>query len=261
MERPDSTVDTRLRQAVVTLAVWLAATLLVGRVLRGGGEVPSVAKLIAELSQGIAWNVVLGLAVLALASRRFGWTDLGFRRPDLGQALRLMWFPLLLLLPVFALALAIGLPPARAVACLALNTLFVALSEEWMFRGILFRALAARHPVWPSVLLTSFVFGSVHVLNGFTYGDLAQSGTQAVAAMMTGLLLGALLIRTDSIWVPEFFHMVWNLGLLLVTFEAAQQPPEMGPLRPEAYVVPLAIVTPNLFYAVFLLRRVRKPSA
>ncbi len=257
MHRPDGQADTRLRQAVLTLLIWLAATLLAGRFLRQG-EVASIADLITALSQGIAWNVVLGLAVLAIATKLCGWSDLGFRPPTLWLTLRLMWFPVLLLLPIFAVALSIGLPPVRATAFLALNTFLVALSEEWMFRGVLFRALAMRHPIWSAILLTSFMFGSVHVLNGFTYGDLTQSSTQAVAAMMTGLLLVALLICTGSIWPPVAFHMIWNFGLLLVSYEAAQQTLSEGPLPLEAYLVPLAIVMPNLLYAVFLLRKIGK---
>lgn len=240
----------------MTLVAWLVATLLVGRWLRQG-EIASVADLIAMLSQGIAWNVVLGLAVVAFATRLFGWSDLGFQRPGLRLSLRLMWFPILLLIPIFALAFALGLPPASSIAFLAVNTVLVAVSEEWMFRGILFRALTGRHRIWPAVLLTSFVFGSVHVLNGFTYGDLSQSSAQAVAAMMTGLLLCAFVVRTGSIWPAIVFHSIWNFGLLLATYEAAQQPLPETQLSIGAYFLPLVIVLPNLLCALFLLRKVR----
>lgn len=248
--------DKRLRQALLSLLIWLAASILFGAILRP--ERPaSMADLIAGLSTGIAWNVVLGLAVLAVLTRLFRWTDLGFNLPDGRAVLRLMWFPILTLLPIFALAFAIGLPPDRAVGYLALNTALVALSEEWMFRGILFRALSARLRLWPAILLTAFLFGAVHVLNVLAIGDWGQAVGQAVAATMTGLLLGALLLRTGSIWPPIVFHMFWNFGLLLVTYEAAQQPLPVEPPPLEAYLVPLTIVMPNLLYALFLLRRVR----
>ncbi|WP_333816184.1 CPBP family intramembrane glutamic endopeptidase [Tabrizicola sp.] len=259
MNRPDGDAETRLRQAVLTLVAWLGVTLLLGHLLRGG-EVFSIADIVAALSQGIAWNVLLGLAVLAIATRLCGWSDLGFRAPPLRLTLRLMWFPVLLLLPILGLALAIGLPPPRATAFLAVNTLIVALSEEWMFRGILFRALAARHRPWTAILLTSFIFGAVHVLNGFTFGDLMQSSAQAVAAMMTGLLLVALLIRTGSIWPAVGFHMIWNFGLLLVAYEAAQQTMPENPLPLAAYLAPLALVMPNLLYALYLLRKVGRDA-
>lgn len=256
MNQPKGPADIRLGQALFTLVVWLLATLMIGAVLRQD-KVSSVAELLALLSQGVAWNLILGLGVLALATRYFGWSDLGFRVPPFWLALQLMWFPLLMLLPVFALAFAVGLPPSNAMGYLALNTLLVAISEEWMFRGILFRAMAARQRIWPAILLTSVIFGSVHVLNSFSYGGLSQSVAQAIAATMTGLLLGALLIRTGSIWPPIALHMVWNFGLLLATYEVASLQQPVQPLTPQAFLVAVALVMPNLLYALFLLRKVR----
>lgn len=255
MNSPETKADTRLRQAILTLVLWLIATLLIGKVLRQD-ELSSIDELVALLSQGVAWNLVLSLAVLAVATRYFGWADLGFRLPPLWLALRLLWLPILMLLPIFGLAFAVGLPPSRIVGYLALNTLLVALSEEWMFRGILFRALARRRRMWPALLLTSAIFGSIHVLNGFTYSNLTQSSVQAVAAMMTGLLLGALLIRTGSIWPSIVMHMVWNFALLLVTVEAANHPQPLQPPTFQSLLVAVVIVLPNLFYALFLLRKV-----
>lgn len=255
MDRPEATIDIRLRQALLTLALWVFATLGLGLLLRQE-RVSSLADLIALLSQGVAVNLLLGLAVLAIATRLFGWSDLGFRPTPLWLALRLLWFPVLMLLPIFALASAIGLPPLRAVGFLALNTLLIALSEEWMFRGILFRAMAVRQRLWPALLLTSVIFGSMHVLNGFSYGDLTQSSVQAVAATMTGVFLGALLIRTGSIWPSIAMHMLWNFGLLLLTFEAVgEQQPQPAPTL-QALLMATAIVMPNLLYALFLLRKV-----
>jgi membrane protease YdiL (CAAX protease family) len=256
MNDAKATGDIRLRQALLTLALWAFATVGIGMIFRQD-QVASVADLVTHLSQRMAVNRLLGLAVLAGATRYFGWSDLGFRRSPPGQFLRLMWFPILMLLPLFAMAYAIGPPPLRAVGFLALNTFLIALSEEWMFRGILFRAILARHRVWPALLLTSAIFGSMHVLNSFSYGDLSQSSVQAVAASMTGLLLGALLIRTGSIWPPIVMHMLWNFGLLLVTFEAAQYQQEQQPATLQAVLVAIAVVMPNLLYGLFLLRKVR----
>jgi membrane protease YdiL (CAAX protease family) len=259
MNRPEATTDIRLRQALLTLALWLFATLGIGMLLRQD-RLSSIAELITLLSQGIAWNLLLSLAVLAVATRMFGWTDLGFRAPSLWLALRLLWFPALMLLPIFALAFAIGLPPPRAIGFLALNTILVALSEEWMFRGILFRALSARRGVWAALLVTSVIFGSIHVLNGFTYANLSQSTVQAIAATMTGLLLGALMIRSGSIWPSIALHMLWNFGLILVSFEAANYPQPLQPFSLQTLLVGVAIVMPNLLYALFLMRKVGKAS-
>lgn len=245
----------RLKTAFATLLAWLAATVAVGSVMRRGGS-GDLSEIIGLLSSGVAWNVVAGLAVLAVASRVFRWTDLGFGPPAVWSLARVIWFPILTLLPFYAIALAIGLPPGRTMLFLAINTALIALSEEWMFRGILFRALGTRLRVWPAVLLTSVLFGAVHVLNAFALGDIALASAQAVAAMMTGLLLIALMLRTGSIWTAVVFHMVWNFGILLVAHETAQYPLPDGPLPLSAYLVPMLVVLPNLLYGLILLRKI-----
>lgn len=245
----------RLPKALLTLFAWLAATIVVGTVLRPDSA--GIGEIVGLLTSGIAWNVVAGIAVLALATRVFGWRDLGFGPPAAWPVAKLIWFPILTLLPFYAIAFAIGLPPGRAMLFLAINTTLVALSEEWMFRGILFQALRSRLRIWPAVALTSVLFGAIHVLNAFALGDLRLAGAQAVAAMMTGLLLIALMLRTGSIWTAVAYHMVWNFGILLVVYETARYPLPEGPLPPSAYLVPLLVVLPNFLFGLVLLRKLR----
>lgn len=245
----------RLHEALLTLVAWLAATVAVGAFLRQ--ESAGVAEVVGLLSSGIAWNVLAGIGVLGVATWVFGWRDLGFGPPDGWSVAKLVWFPILTLLPFYAIALAVGLPPGPAMLYLALNTTLVALSEEWMFRGILFHGLRTRLRTWPAVALTSVLFGAIHVLNAFALGDLHLAAAQAVAAMMTGFLLLALMLRTGSIWTAIVYHMVWNFGILLVAYETAQQSLPEGPLPPATYIVPLLVVLPNFLYGLVLLRKLR----
>lgn len=248
----------RLTKALLTLLAWLGATSIAGALMRQ--DAAGIAEIVGLLSSDIAWNVVGGVVVLALATWLFGWRDLGFGPPKTRAVIRLSWFPVLTLLPFYAIALAVGLPPGRAMLFLAVNTTLVALSEEWMFRGILFQALKSRLRIWPAVALTSVLFGAIHVLNAFALGDLRLAAAQAVAAMMTGLLLIALMLRTGSIWTAVVYHMVWNFGILLVAYETAKQPLPEGPLPLASYVVPILVVLPNFLYGVILLRNLRHPS-
>lgn len=243
-----------LSRALLTLLAWLAATTVVGALLRTGST-DSIVEVIGFLSSGLAWNVVAGIAVLALASRLMGLRNSGFRSPDFRAMARLIWFPILTLLPFYAIGFAIGLPPPRAILFLAVNTALVALSEEWMFRGVLFQGLRSRLSIWPAVALTSVLFGSVHVLNAFALGDLRLATAQAVAAAMTGLLLIALMLRTGSIWTAVAYHMVWNFGVLLVAYESAAYPLPEGPLPLSAYLVPLLVVLPNFLFGMVILRK------
>lgn len=245
----------RLKKALATLLAWLVVTVVVGALLRpaSGG----IEEIVGLLSNGIAWNVLAALAVLGLATRAFGWNDLGFGPPRGWAVARLVWFPLLTLLPFYAIGVAIGLPPGRALLFLALNTTLVALSEEWMFRGILFQALRHRLRIWSAVALTSVLFGAIHVLNAFALGNIRLATAQAVAAMMTGLLLLALRLRSGSIWTAVVYHMAWNFGILLVAYETAQHSLPQGDLPTNAYLVPLLVVLPNFLYGLILLRKLR----
>lgn len=245
----------RLPKALLTLLAWLVATAAVGAILRQ--KVSGIAEIVQLLSSVPAWNVVAGILVLALATGVFRWRDLGFGPPRALALARLIWFPILTLLPFYAIAFGVGLPPGRAMLFLAFNTTLVALSEEWMFRGILFRALWTRLRIWPAVALTSILFGAIHVLNAFALGDLRLAAGQAVAAMMTGLLLMALMLRTGSIWTSVVYHMVWNFGILLVGYETAKYPLPDDPLPLTAYLVPMLIVLPNFLFGLILLRKVR----
>ncbi|MFN3578773.1 MAG: lysostaphin resistance A-like protein [Tabrizicola sp.] len=246
-------MSNRLPKALVTLMAWLAVTVIVGTMLRP--QTAGIAEIVGFLSSGIAWNVLAGAVLLALATRAFGWRDLGFRAPRSGPVLRLAWFPVLTLLPFYAIALAVGLPPAQAVLFLAVNTALVALSEEWMFRGVLFAAFRGRMPLWAAIALTSVLFGAVHVLNAFALGDIRLAAAQAVAAMMTGTLLVALMLRTGSIWTAVAYHLLWNFGILLVAYETAKYSLPEGPLRPGTYLMPMLVVLPNFLYGLILLRR------
>ena len=249
----------RLPKALLTLLAWLAATIVVGTLLRRGST--GIAEVVALLSESIAWNVVAGVVVLALATRAFGWRDLGFGPPDPWAVVKLIWFPILTLLPFYAIAFAIGLPPTSAILFLALNTSLVALSEEWMFRGVLFQALRLRLRIWPAIALTSVLFGGIHVGNAFALGDIRLAAAQAVAAMMTGLLLIALMLRTGSIWTAIVYHMVWNFGILLVGYETAKHPLPNEPIPMGAYLVPLLVVLPNFLFGLILLRKISTDPA
>jgi uncharacterized protein len=244
----------RLTRAFLVLVAWTLSAFVVGALSRTAAA-PSLSEMVKALASGVALNLVAALAVLAFATRLFRWRDLGFTAPDWGALARVMWFPILTLAPFPILAWGIGLPPSRAMAFLALNTTLIALSEEWMFRGILFRALCSRFRLWPAILLSSALFGAFHVLNAFALGDLRLALAQSVAAMMTGLLLVALMLRTGSIWPSVVYHMVWNFGVLLVSYETLQyQPFDTAPPL-SAYLMPVLVVLPNLLFALLLLRK------
>ena len=240
----------RLLASFIVFFVWGAITLFGGRLFAPPGR-----SMFDIVSEGVVWNI-LAAAVFVLAAARFlQWRDLKLGAPTPLASVKLAWFPLLFLAVLFSLALAKGLPPPRALTYIFINTLVVGVSEEAMCRGVLFQGLRSTFRLWPSIVITSLLFGALHVLNVFVTGRLAFAAVQAVAAAMSGVMLVALLLRTGSLWVPIVVHGLWDF----CTISLAGKAPDAAEIDqiPLWLVVlaPLCLATPNFVYALFLLRR------
>ena len=85
--------------------------------------------------------------------------------------------------------------------------LFPAISEELIFRGILFRWIEQFGGTWAALLVSSALFGLSHIWN--------PNATWLSALAITleaGLLLGGAYMLTRKLWVPMGFHAAWNLA-------------------------------------------------
>jgi membrane protease YdiL (CAAX protease family) len=83
--------------------------------------------------------------------------------------------------------------------------IFAAVSEEMLFRGVLFRWLEEFGGSWVALLLTSVFFGAAHLANP-NASILAAVGI----ALEAGVLLGGAYMLTRSLWLPMGIHAAWN---------------------------------------------------
>jgi hypothetical protein len=90
----------RLPRALATFVIWVIAVMFSMKWADDGKNKP----LLDTVNHGISWNIVIALAVLAVATAVWRWHVLGFVRPDVAKSLRLAWFPLLYLALFLALA-------------------------------------------------------------------------------------------------------------------------------------------------------------
>lgn len=95
-----------------------------------------------------------------------------------------------------------GLLPA-----LIASALFPAVSEELVFRGILFRWIEEFGGSWAALLLTSAFFGAAHLMNP-NASPIAAVGI----AFEAGVMLGAAYMLTRSLWLPMGLHAAWNFA-------------------------------------------------
>ena len=244
------TAGTRARTAALgTFAAWITITIAVGAWQSGGH-----ASLSDLVSRGPLWSVFAAAAFLAVATKVGRWKDIGFTAASWPAALRLQWLPFLYILVFFVLALAKGLPAPDVIFWVFVNTLVVGLSEEWMCRGILYQGLldggTPRQAIWISTLL----FGLVHALNVFITGELTAGLGQAVAAGMSGLFFCAIRVRTRSLWPGILTHGLYDGALFILTAGPAPAADAAHPLAAAAYLLPIALVTPNFLYGLYLLR-------
>ena len=94
---------------------------------------------------------------------------------------------------------------SRLFAALVGSALFPAVSEEMLFRGVLFRWLEEFGGSWAALLLTSAFFGAAHLMNP-NASPIAAVGI----AFEAGVMLGAAYMLTRSLWLPMGIHAAWN---------------------------------------------------
>ena len=83
--------------------------------------------------------------------------------------------------------------------------LAVAVGEEIMCRGILFRLIDERWNTWIAMLVSALIFGLGHISN-----DNATWWSSFAIAIEAGLLLAAAYKWSGSLWLPIGIHWAWN---------------------------------------------------
>lgn len=83
----------------------------------------------------------------------------------------------------------------------------VAVAEELLFRGVLFRIIEERTGTWIALALTGVVFGAMHLANP----DATLWGATAIA-IEAGFMLAACYAATRNLWIPIGLHLGWNFA-------------------------------------------------
>jgi len=83
--------------------------------------------------------------------------------------------------------------------------LAVAVGEELMCRGVLFRLIDERWNTWVALLVSAAIFGLGHISN-----DNSSWWASLAIAIEAGLLLGAAYKWSGTLWLPIGIHWAWN---------------------------------------------------
>ncbi|MGI9626486.1 MAG: CPBP family intramembrane glutamic endopeptidase [Longimicrobiales bacterium] len=166
-------------------------------------------------ASGFLFIKTVGLLLVLWVARGMGhWNSLGFGGPFRPASL-LYGLPLMLLA---AAPLSSG-APLSGFGTLAMWALLIAIGvtiEEVLCRGSLWNALEEKG-VWRTAVITSFAFGSIHLL-GLT-GSIPASVilSQAVFACGAGFTFAAVRIASGNVWAPIAAHFAFNYPALVAT--------------------------------------------
>lgn len=79
------------------------------------------------------------------------------------------------------------------------------LTEELLFRAVILRSLASRYSKTSAVLLSATLFSLMHV-----------NPYQLFTALLAGIVLGWLYLRSGSVWLCILAHALFNLQVVLI---------------------------------------------
>lgn len=221
-------------RAVLLGLVLFGAAFLVLREMAAGVTTPG-ARINYLLGYFAAWTFAWLAAIWVVFVRRRGLTfaDLGYTAPSRIWALRGVFaafgaLPAAYLLqamlqPVLGTQSALNLRQyfggadfsvLHAATVLLYGGFLVPLTEELLFRGLLFRWLRQRFAFWPAALLSAAAFGIAH-----------QRPDQMVIAGLLGLPLAWLYEKSRSLAPAILMHQTYNSLVLMLTFALVWLPP------------------------------------
>lgn len=145
--------------------------------------------------------------------------------------------------------------------------LTVAVGEELILRGVIFRWIDERWNTGVALLISAILFGWMHISN-----DNATWWSSLAIAIEAGLLLGAAYKWSGTLWVPIGIHWAWNyiqgnfFGLavsgtdagdsILVTTVNGPNIITGGAFGPEASII--SVILGTFLTLVFLTNRYRR---
>jgi membrane protease YdiL (CAAX protease family) len=100
-----------------------------------------------------------------------------------------------------------GLSPSATVLLVLLAVIVAPISEEFFFRGVLFRTVRDRHGFWPAAFASAIPFGLVHYVPAPAVDALLLQ----VTMVFTGLGLAWVYERRGTVVAPAAAHIVFNV--------------------------------------------------
>ncbi len=104
------------------------------------------------------------------------------------------------------------------------TTVIVGIGEEMLFRGLIYTAYKEKHGVFVGILVSSFVFGFLHITNLAGGAELGATLFQMLNAGLSGVVSAWVFYKTENLVPTIIYHGIWDMmGLVgtIVTVDVA----------------------------------------
>ncbi len=110
--------------------------------------------------------------------------------------------------------------PLYTVVLLAFESLSTGLLEEIIFRGLLLIVLLQKLPhtrkgILSAILISSFAFSFIHIVNVFVGVSFSQVMLQVGYSFLVGAMWSVVFLKTKNIYIVILLHALYNFGGLL----------------------------------------------
>jgi len=219
-------------------------------------------------------QVVLSAIIIFLMKKMqvFKISDFQFR--NIGKGCLLGWFNFIFAVGAFSLTF-FALPenslitpsPFALIVTVLHPFLGTGVFEEVLVRGLILKILLltmgdTKRGIIKACLISSAIFGVVHIVNVIVVGEFLPVIAQVIYATFIGVFYAALFLRTKTLWIPILLHGLTNVSTQI--FNVLLSPDVLQDLMQnqtdqsviDAFM-PVVFSIPFLIVGLILLRKVK----
>lgn len=141
------------------------------------------------------------------------------------------------------------------VVLLLLSNITIGLFEEILCRGIIFNAFLKSNTPIRAALISSGLFGVVHLLNLTHSNDYIGTITQVMYAMFLGMLFAAIYYVTKNIWSVIFLHSALDISSGFYELEHIGENLNNPLTSITSSFITIIILLPAFFIGINILRK------
>ena len=206
-------------------------------------------------------EIILGILVVYYVRRHASWREVGYG--DI-RWLHVLWLvPLVLFAALADIAFLARIEVSNLQGSMVFDiivtaavTLFVAFTEETMFRGIVLQGALRRHGPFVAMIISAILFALLHALNVLGGMPLADLPNHLLVNLLFGLLMAPLALLIGNLTPLILFHFLYDFGVLesLIIPVGADQPELLALILDFDFPVQI-LMTIILWVVIFIVRK------